>query len=181
MILGDKTVKCECGNDLRIEKRSFTQDIEQELDNLYFLNLTVEVCDKCGNEIKHYYKINQIYRTIAQAIVLQTWLLRPQDIKFLRTERAIKINDWASILAIEPDTLLDWESGKQVLSAQADMAIRLLYCRVFEEQEELLFPQHITSNLISKNINQNTLAICIDMENPTRFFYRTFSGLKLAS
>lgn len=174
-------MKCHCANELRIEKRSSYQDRADNLDNLYFDNVTFELCDNCGEEIISYYKINQLYRTIAQAIVLQPWLLRGQDITFLRKERAIKPKDWADMLAFDIAILSDLESNKHPLNPQTDMAIRLLYCRLFEEQENSLFPQPITNKLLNRNINHLPLAICIDMENPVNFAYRNFNELKLAS
>lgn len=174
-------MKCHCGSELRTEKRSLYQDMEENLDNLYFDNLTVEVCDNCGNEVKHYYKMNKLYRTIAQAIVLQPWLLRGQDMKFLRTERAIKANNWADMLAVDVDTLSHLERNQQSVSPQLDSSTRLLYCRVFEEQEKNLFPHPITINLGSKRISHEILAICINMEDPMMFDYRSIHSLKMVS
>lgn len=169
-------MKCQCSSELRIEKRSLYQDTEI-LDNLYFDNFTVEVCDNCGNEIKCYYKMNKLYRTIAQATVLQPWVLRGQDIKFLRIERAIKSKDWAGMLTLDLDILSCLEKNELPISLQLDTTIRLLYCRIFEEREKQLFPYPITINLPNKRINQETLAICINMEEPAKFTYKPVNSL----
>jgi len=174
-------MKCECGNEMHKEKRSLYQDKAEELDNLYFNEVTIELCDNCGIELIHYYKINQLYRTIAQAIVLQPWLLRGQDIKFLRKERSIKLADWAMMLATDPTTLSDIESNKLPITPQFDMATRLLYCRIFEEQEDRLFPKPFTHNFLNRKINLPTLAIAVNMQDPTTFEYLGMDQLKLAS
>jgi len=174
-------VKCECGNEMHKEMRSLYQDKAEELDNLYFNQVTIEICHNCGIELIHYHRINQLYRTIAQAIVLQPWSLRSQDIKFLRKERSIKLNDWAMMLATDPTTLSDLESNKLPISSQFDTATRLLYCRVFEEQESYLFPKPFTHNFLNRKINLPISAIAVNMQDPTTFEYLSMDKLQLAS
>lgn len=109
------------------------------LDNVFLENLEVEQCPSCGQVTPYIPRMPQLHKMIAARLVLKPTPLLGKEMRFLRKERRQKAKDWAALLKITPETISQWENGGKYPSPSMDQFIRVLYCRLFEEQENQMF------------------------------------------
>lgn len=142
------------------------------LDNVYLENIKTEVCESCGQVTPYIPQLPQLHKVIATILVLKPKPLTGKEIRFLRKERRKKAKEWAMLLGVEPETLSRWENGEKQPSRSLDHLIRLLYCRVFEEQENQLFKEHVLNHFNSP-IEESLMApeLYINAMNPQQYRY----------
>lgn len=134
------------------------------LDNVYLENIEVEECESCGQVTPYIPCMPQLHKMIAERLVLKPKPLIGKEIRFLRKERRKKAKDWAALLKVEPETLSRWENEEKQPSESMDQYIRLLYCRVFEEQENRLFNNIVLTRFVDLT-EQEQPPINIDVTN----------------
>jgi YgiT-type zinc finger domain-containing protein len=121
------------------------------LDNVYLENLQVEYCEQCNDKGPILPRVPHLHKTIAEAIILKPSPLTGREIRFLRKERQSKAKDLAVLLPTDVSTLSRWENEEQTVGPQSDTLMRLLYVRMFEEQEGKKFARPVLSKLSAIN------------------------------
>ncbi len=122
------TTKCPfCGN-LNVETKAgqsyhFT---ESGLDNVYLKNVETSHCPDCNANSVSIPKSPQLLNCIGEAIVLNSGLLTGPEIRFLRKNLRIKINDFAKLLRVSRVTVSRWENGQDI-TKPIDLLIRTIY------------------------------------------------------
>jgi len=145
------------------------------LDNVYLENIQTEVCESCGQVTPYIPRMALLHKVIATVLVLKPRHLTGKEIRFLRKERRKKAKDWAALLGVEPETLSRWENEEKQPSKSLDHLIRLLYCRVFEEQENQLFKEHMLNHFsnLAEEENLPIPELYINAMNPEQYRYVT--------
>ena len=146
-----------CDGKLIVKTRQRYHYVMSGMDNVYLENIEVEECESCGQITPYIPCMPQLHKMIAESLVLKSKPLTGKEIRFLRKERRMKAKDWASLLKVEPETLSRWENEEKQPSEALDQYIRLLYCRIFEEQEKQLFRGNILNRLVDLVGDQQSL------------------------
>jgi len=153
-----------CDGNLIIKTGQRYHYVMSGLDNVYLENIEVEECESCGQITPYIPSMPTLHKMIAERLVLKSSALIGKEIRFLRKERRKKAKDWAALLKVEPETLSRWENEEKQPSESMDQYIRLLYCRVFEEQEKQLFTSNVLNRFVDLTENQQ-FTINIDVTN----------------
>ena len=167
-------IKCDtCGGLTEVREGQTYQYKECGLDNVYFENIELRVCEACGAATPRIRRILDLHTTIARAVALKPGPLSGAEIRFLRKHLGLKAREWAALLRIDQATLSRWENGAQQIGPQADTLIRLPYLRVFEEREGKRIPEAVSERLAAPTNGQLKAAIVrVDMDNPALYSYQ---------
>ncbi len=139
-------MKCNiCGGNVEILTEQTYHYNECGLDNIYLNNIETEVCQKCSAVSPRLPYFNLLHKLLATKLIAQNYLLSGKEIRFLRKERGQKLQDWAVLLGIDPNTLSKLENSEQPIDIASDRAIRLLYLAMFQIQEK----EHFTTRILN--------------------------------
>ncbi|MGO9019508.1 MAG: type II TA system antitoxin MqsA family protein [Syntrophobacteraceae bacterium] len=122
------TAKCTfCGN-LNVETKTgqsyhFT---ESGLDNVYLENVDTSHCPDCNANSVSIPKSPQLLNCIGEAIVFGSEQLTGAEIRYLRKNLRLKINDFAKLLRVSRVTVSRWENGQDI-TKPIDLLIRSIY------------------------------------------------------
>ena len=125
----ENKTKCPlCGNS-NVESKTgqsyhFT---ESGLDNVYLVNVETSHCPDCGAGSVSIPQSPQLLNCLGEAIVLSSGLLSGPEVRFLRKNLHIKINDFAKLLGVARGTLSRWENGQIRITRSNDLLIRSIY------------------------------------------------------
>jgi putative transcriptional regulator len=123
------TIKCPfCGN-LNVETKSgqshhFT---ESGLDNVYLKNVETSHCPDCNANSVSIPKSPQLLNCLGEAIVFSPGRLTGAEIRFLRKNLRININDFAKLLRVSRATVSRWENGQIETPKPLDLLVRSIY------------------------------------------------------
>jgi len=101
--------------------------VEIGLDNVYLTNVETSHCPDCNANSVSIPKSPQLLNCIGEAVVLSSGLLTGPEIRFLRKNLRIKINDFAKLLRVSRVTLSRWENGQIKITRPIDLLIRSIY------------------------------------------------------
>jgi DNA-binding transcriptional regulator YiaG len=99
---------------------------ESGLDNVILCGIELIQCDHCGNEDPIIPAMNELFRTIALAIVTKPYRLAGEEVRFLRKYLALTGDKFSRLLHIDKTTLSKWENNEDPVGTQSDLAIRML-------------------------------------------------------
>ncbi len=124
----NRVEKCpSCGS----EKMSFTRGHhhfrESGLDNVHLINVDIWSCSDCGEKIVSIPRSAELMKSICESILLKPMPLSGAEIRFLRKNLAVKINEFAQLLGMDRVTVSRWENGHEKPSRSADRLVRLTY------------------------------------------------------
>ncbi len=160
-------MKCySCKNESQLKLVEKYQYKEVGLHNIYLKNIEVQICENCDLSSPIIPKIIRLHNTIARAIICKKSLLIGEEIRFLRKNLRIKAQDWAKLLRKDVATISRAEKNGNVLNKDLDLLIRLLYVRVWEENNDKLFTEEFFGA-----IKDVFLGILIDVENIEDYSY----------
>jgi putative zinc finger/helix-turn-helix YgiT family protein len=66
-------------------------------------------------------------KSICESVLLKPTILSGAEIKFLRKNLSLKINEFAQLLGVDRVTVSRWENGHEKPSRSADRLLRLTY------------------------------------------------------
>jgi putative zinc finger/helix-turn-helix YgiT family protein len=119
-------MKClNCGEQMTSRKENH-QYKESGLDYVTLANVEVRSCPNCGTREVAIPRMDDLHRVIAQTVITREAVLRATEIKFLRKYLGWSASDLATYMAVAPETVSRWESGKQDMGPVADRLLRLL-------------------------------------------------------
>lgn len=118
------------------------------LDNIYLQNIKAEQCQSCGVVSPYISRMPELHKVIAFILVLKEAPLTGKEIRFLRKERRLKAKDWATMLEVDAQTMSRWENQVMPPSGTIDKFIRVLWIRIFEEQEGKRFKKEVVKHFL---------------------------------
>ncbi len=128
--------KCSiCGNtNLTITKKNY-QFVESGLDNVMLAGANVTECSNCGEEFVSVPNAAKLMDSIAELIILKTGSLTGQEIRFLRKNLFMTIEEFATLLGVTRVSLSRWENEQVKPAVNNDRLIRLTYatCKKISE------------------------------------------------
>lgn len=117
--------KCPvCGSQNAFVEQATHHFIESGLENVYLANVDFLVCPDCGERIVSIPSATRLLSCIAEGVVLSPNPLTGPEIRFLRKNLHMKINDFAVLLGVDRATISYWENGHNKPSKIADRLIR---------------------------------------------------------
>ena len=106
-------MKCiECGRDAVLVKKPKMPYEGINIENVFLRNVEIELCRPCGKESLVVRNIKKVHSMIALGIALQPAKLSGSEVRFLRKAMRLNVAEWASRIAIAPETLSRWENGR---------------------------------------------------------------------
>jgi putative zinc finger/helix-turn-helix YgiT family protein len=124
----DHSEKCPtCGSDRFAFKRAHHHFLESGLDNVHLTNVQIGMCDNCGEKIVSIPNSTEMMRSIGESILLKPTNLNGAEIRFLRKNLHLKINEFSQLLGVDRVTVSRWENEHEKLSRSTDRHIRLTY------------------------------------------------------
>lgn len=99
---------------------------ESGLDKVILCGIELIQCDHCGDEDPVIPAMNELFRTIALAIVTKPYRLAGEEVRFLRKYLALTGDKFSRLLHIDKTTLSKWENNEDPVGTQSDLTIRML-------------------------------------------------------
>ena len=120
--------KCySCGSDIEIIKNKPYRYDECGL-NITLLGITQYYCKKCDEFYASIPNIQKLNRFIGTYICKnKKAILKPKEIKFLRKDIHLKVNELAQILGTPSSTIKKWEDEKKEIDEVYDRLLRSIY------------------------------------------------------
>ena len=116
-----------CGSKENAIKKGHHHFLESGLDNVHLVNVDVWTCNDCGEEIISFHRSVEMMRAIGEGILLKPTSLTGAEIRFLRKNLMLKINEFAQLLGVDRVTVSRWENEHEKPSRSADRLVRLTY------------------------------------------------------
>lgn len=123
------TAKCPFCGGLSVQAKTgqshhFT---ECGLDNVYLKNVETTHCPDCGANSVGIPKSPQLFNCLGEAIVFSQGWLTGAEIRFLRKNLRIRVNDFAKLLGVSRATVSRWENGQTDIPKPIDLLVRSVY------------------------------------------------------
>jgi DNA-binding transcriptional regulator YiaG len=99
---------------------------ESGLENIVLCGIELIKCDHCGNEDPIIPGMDDLFRTIALALVTKPYRLAGEEVRFLRKYMGLTGDGFSRLLHIDKTTLSKWENNDDPVGTQSDLAIRML-------------------------------------------------------
>jgi putative transcriptional regulator len=124
----DQLEKCPtCGGDRFTFHKGHHHFLESGLDNVHLTNVDIGICSDCGEKIVSIPRSTELMKTIGEGILLKPTSLNGAEIRFLRKNLHLKINEFAQLLGMDRVTVSRWENEHEKPSQPADRLVRLTY------------------------------------------------------
>ena len=124
----DHPEKCPtCGSDHFAFEKSHHHFLESGLDNVHLTNVEIGTCADCGEKIVSIPYPTGLMRLIGEGILLKPAGLNGAEIRFLRKNLHLKINEFAQLLGVDRVTVSRWENEHEKPSRAVDRLVRLTY------------------------------------------------------
>ena len=125
-----------CGSKELAKTKRVHHFLESGLLNVYLVDVDVLECRICGEEIVSIPRAPELMNCIAEYIITKPDLLTGREIRFLRKNLLLRINELAALLGVDRVTVSRWENEEKKPSRLADRLIRLLYAQETKVSEE---------------------------------------------
>ncbi len=99
---------------------------ESGLDNIVLCGIELIKCKHCGNEDPIIPALDDLFRTIALALVTKPYRLAGEEVRFLRKHMGLTGDGFSRLLHIDKTTLSKWENNDDPVGTQSDLAIRMM-------------------------------------------------------
>jgi putative transcriptional regulator len=124
----DRSGKCPtCGSEHFLFEKSHHHFLESGLENVHLTNVEIGTCADCGEKVVSIPHSTELMRLIGQSILLKPTSLNGAEIRFLRKNLYLKINEFAQLLGVDRVTVSRWENEHEKPSRSADRLVRLTY------------------------------------------------------
>jgi putative transcriptional regulator len=124
----DQFEKCPtCGSERFAFQKGHHHFPESGLDNVHLTNVDIGVCNDCGEKIISIPRSTELMTSIGEGILLKPTSLNGAEIKFLRKNLHLKINEFAQMIGADRVTVSRWENEHEKPSRSADRLVRLTY------------------------------------------------------
>jgi DNA-binding transcriptional regulator YiaG len=119
-------MKCSnCGELAEIAHGNYTFK-ESGLDYVILCGIELIKCKHCGNEDPIIPGMDDLFRTIALALVTKPYRLAGEEVRYLRKYMGLTGDGFSRLLHIDKTTLSKWENNDDPVGTQSDLAIRMM-------------------------------------------------------
>lgn len=120
--------KCPtCGSEHFAFRKAHHHFLESGLDNVHLINVEIGVCSDCGEKIVSIPHSLELMKLVGESILLNPTKLNGSEIRFLRKNLHLKINEFAQLLGVDRVTVSRWENDHEKPPNSTDRLIRLAY------------------------------------------------------
>ena len=131
-------MKCSnCGEPAEIAHGNYKFG-ESGLDNVILCGIELIKCKRCGNEDPIIPALDDLFRTIALALVTKPYGLAGEEVRFLRKYMSLTGDEFSRMLHVDKTTLSKWENNDDPVGPQSDLAIRMIAMSQNKELREKL-------------------------------------------
>ncbi|MGC8490169.1 MAG: type II toxin-antitoxin system MqsA family antitoxin [Syntrophobacteraceae bacterium] len=124
----DNLERCPtCGGEHFAFKKTHHHFLESGLDNVHLTNVAIGTCANCGEKIVSIPHSTELMKLVGESVLLKPTNLNGAEIRFLRKNLHLKINDFAQLLGVDRVTVSRWENGHEKPSRSVDRLVRLTY------------------------------------------------------
>lgn len=124
----DNLAKCPtCGGEHFAFQKTHHHFLESGLENVDLTNVETGICNDCGERIVSILRSTELMKLIGESILLKPTNLNGAEIRFLRKNLHLKINEFAQLLGVDRVTVSRWENGHEKPSRSVDRLVRLTY------------------------------------------------------
>lgn len=116
-----------CGSEHFVFKKTHHHFLESGLDNVHLTNVEIGICSECGEKIVPIPHSTELMKLIAESILLKPANLDGAEIRFLRKNLHLKINEFAQLLGVDRVTVSRWENAHEKPSRSIARLVRLSY------------------------------------------------------
>lgn len=121
-------LKCPtCGSEHFLFEKSHHHFLESGLENVHLTNVEIGTCADCGEKVVSIPHSTELMRLIGESVLLKPTSLIGAEIRFLRKNLHLKINEFAQLLGVDRVTVSRWENEHEKPSRSADRLVRLTY------------------------------------------------------
>jgi DNA-binding transcriptional regulator YiaG len=99
---------------------------ESGLDNVILCGIELIKCKECENEDPVIPALDDLFRTIALALVTKPYGLAGEEVRFLRKYMSLTGDEFSRMLHVDKTTLSKWENNDDPVGPQSDLAIRMM-------------------------------------------------------
>lgn len=110
--------------------------VESGLPNVYLVNVDVYRCKQCGIEVASIPRPRELHMLIVGDILRKPSAMTGDELRFMRKALMILPKEFADLLAVETQTILDWQESK-ALNKQSDSLVRFVFAKLLDEKGEL--------------------------------------------
>lgn len=123
----DKTMQVcsNCSEEAQVVHGNY-QFKESGLANVTLCGIELIKCQHCGNEDPIIPAMNDLFQTIALALVTKPYRLAGEEVRFLRKYMGLTGDGFSRLLHVDKTTLSKWENNDDPVGTQSDLAIRML-------------------------------------------------------
>lgn len=146
-----------CGSKDITVARGEHKFLESGLDNVILVNVEIKKCDNCGEKVVSIPNPNQLLKVIGEQIILEPNRLSAPDIKFLRKNIYLKIQEFSQIMGVHRGTVSRWENRSSKPTASEDRLIRMVYAQYANVDESI---RKTLEEMFRKEISEE-IAKCI--------------------
>jgi len=114
-----------CGTRMKTRRENYRYDAVG-LPGITLRDVEVSRCLKCGEYEVAIPRIEELHRTIAQALIAKRERLTPSEIRFLRKFLGWSGVDFAAHVGTTPETVSRWETGSTPMGVTSDRLLRLM-------------------------------------------------------
>ena len=151
-------MKCiQCGSNMKEDKSGLFPYASCGLSNVYLKGIHFQKCSnkECGEEEVAIPNIEGLHELLAQNVASQKNILRPEEIRYLRTHLGFSGADFAKVMGVTPETVSRWEKGTVNMKEASERLLRVLVLSKsgpFREYEDLKVYASISSKAPVKRV-----------------------------
>ncbi|MEW6213247.1 MAG: hypothetical protein AB1631_33430 [Acidobacteriota bacterium] len=131
---------CDVCNSTVTHRRSNLEEpyhyTESGLPNVYLVNVEAYRCEQCQSEIASIPRPGQLHILLVNMILAKPGAMTGDELRFVRKALKMTPKEFADLLAIHPQTIMDWQSAKS-LSKRDDSLVRFVVAKLLEDKGEL--------------------------------------------
>jgi putative zinc finger/helix-turn-helix YgiT family protein len=114
-----------CGSRMKTKRENYRYDAVG-LPGITLQGVEVSRCGKCGEYEVAIPRIEELHRSIAQAVISKKERLTPAEIRFLRKQLGWTGAEFAGHFGAARETVSRWENGSAPMGPTADRLLRLI-------------------------------------------------------
>ena len=121
-----KTRKCrDCQGEL-VTSRENHRYTASGLPNVVLVDVEIRRCRECGTAEVVIPRMEELFRTIALAVIKKPSRLSGAEVRFLRKQLGWSGADFAEHMGVDASTVSNWENDRSPIGTTSDRLLRLM-------------------------------------------------------
>lgn len=102
-------------------------------------------------------EVNELHNVIGHALIRQSGVLDPKEIRFIRRHLDFSQAGLGKILGVEGQTVQKWEKGNSTISESTDKLLKAFYCGFLAKGSDIYLFLEELSHLDAENEKQKLI------------------------